>query len=294
MSRIAHGLTGHDYLPDHLGLSSRDPGRASRPTATGKARAPRRAFRPSLQGLEDRCVPSTLVVTRGDDSLTQRGTLRWAVANAQNNDTIVLTGDAYRTEVTLTQGELVLTQQGLTIEGRFGVGKGSAGMPPATISGDHLSRIFEVAGGAQVTLSNLAITDGNGLADNPAGNATSDGQGGGVLVDPGAALTVSDSTLSGNSAYLGGVGGGGGGIFNYGTATVSGSTLSGNSATYGGGIYIYAGSGINHRVAVTVSNSSTIFGNSASIGADVFNLGVLYLDSSSMIGILVGFPVKPI
>ena len=57
----------------------------------------------------------------------------------------------------------------------------------------------------------------------------SGGEGGGIL--NGGTLTVSNSTLSGNSAGLDG-----GGIHNGGTLTVSGSTLSGNSASYGGGI----------------------------------------------------------
>jgi hypothetical protein len=41
---------------------------------------------------------------------------------------------------------------------------------------------------------------------------------------------------------------------------------------------------------VTVKNSSSITGNSAPVGfgADVYNQGVLYLDSSSKIGILNG------
>jgi hypothetical protein len=42
---------------------------------------------------------------------------------------------------------------------------------------------------------------------------------------------------------------------------------------------------------VTVENSSSITGNTASdLGADVYNLGVLYLDSTSTIGILDGNP----
>jgi ATP-dependent Zn protease len=85
----------------------------------------------------------------------------------------------------------------------------------------------------------------------------------------------------------------GGGIYVYGgTVTVSGSTLSGNTAKYGGG-------GIDNQSnmgTVTVENSSTITGNTAhtGLGADVYNLGVLYLDSTSIIGILDGNPAVPI
>jgi hypothetical protein len=42
---------------------------------------------------------------------------------------------------------------------------------------------------------------------------------------------------------------------------------------------------------VIVENSTRITGNTASdLGADVYNLGVLYLDSTSTIGILYGNP----
>ncbi len=71
-------------------------------------------------------------------------------------------------------------------------------------------------------------------------------------------LTVSNSTLSGNSAAYGG------GIYNdLGTVTVSNSTVSGNSATCGGGINNFGGT-------VTVSNS-TLSGNSAACGGGIVN-----------------------
>jgi hypothetical protein len=58
------------------------------------------------------------------------------------------------------------------------------------------------------------------------------GEGGGGIYNRGGTLTVSNSTLSGNSA-----GDEGGGILlSSGTVTVSNSTLSGNSASFGGGI----------------------------------------------------------
>jgi hypothetical protein len=46
---------------------------------------------------------------------------------------------------------------------------------------------------------------------------------------------------------------------------------------------------------VTVENSSSITGNTApGYGADVYNLGVLYLDSTSTLGVLDGNPAIPI
>jgi hypothetical protein len=67
--------------------------------------------------------------------------------------------------------------------------------------------------------------------------------------------------------------------------------LSGNIATSaGGGIYT-SGYG-----SVTIKNDSMITGDTAPLGfgADVYNLGVLYLDSTSTIGILDGNPAVPI
>src|SRR4051794_65642 len=165
------------------------------------------AFRPALEVLEDRRVPATLPVTSTLDDVTQRGTLRYAVAHAGDGDTILLTPAVARAGITLTQGELLLTQQNLTIA--------SAAPPrPVTISGNHLSRIFEVAGGATVTLSNVTVTGGNGLAGIP-GRPHED-RGGGILVDDLSSLRITGSTVSANSADRGG------GIADFGTLTVSG------------------------------------------------------------------------
>ncbi len=95
------------------------------------------------------------------------------------------------------------------------------------ISGGGHSRVFEVAAGTNVTLANLAITGGNGVADNPAGTSQDDGFGGGILNL--GTLTVNNSILSGNSAGSPNFIFGGGGILNFGTLTVNDSTLSGNS-----------------------------------------------------------------
>jgi predicted outer membrane repeat protein len=108
---------------------------------------------------------------------------------------------------------------------------------------------------------------------------------GGIYNSGGGKLTITGSMLSNNTATENG-----GGILDYGWVTLSGSTLAGNSAGQkGGGIFIGGGS-------VTVKNSSSITGNTApaGYGADVYNLGVLYLDSTSTIGILDGNPARPI
>ncbi len=75
--------------------------------------------------------------------------------------------------------------------------------------------------------------------------------------------------------------------------TISSSILSSNSSTPGAGIYN------DLDGTVTVKNSSSITGNIASDGdeayyEDVYNLGVLYLDSTSTIYYLEGNPAIPI
>src|SRR5262245_56313517 len=72
-------------------------------------------FIPRLDALQDRTVPSTLAVYRADDDVAQRGTLRWAVANATDGDTIRLAGNLADTPIVLSHGELLLSQD-VTIE----------------------------------------------------------------------------------------------------------------------------------------------------------------------------------
>src|SRR5262249_40664131 len=122
------------------------------------------------------------------------GTLRWAVAQAQGGDTI----DIWTTTpIVLTHGELVLARD-LTI----GLAAFTAPGTQATISGDHLSRIFEVTPAAHVNLFDLHLLDGTVVANNPSGTTGDDGDGGAILNYGTLALTR--CTLSDNAAFNGG------------------------------------------------------------------------------------------
>ena len=177
-------------------------------------RNPRRC-RPRLEALEDRCLPST--VTNLLDS--GPGSLRDAIASTPAGGTVDFQTGLSGT-ITLTSGQLVINHS-LAIAG--------SGADVLSVSGNHASRVFDVAASANVALSALTISDGSVT-----------GQGGGI--DNAGTLALADCILSGNTANAS-ASGYGGGINNVGTLNVSDSTLSGNLAAadqrpaYGGGIF---------------------------------------------------------
>jgi hypothetical protein len=195
-----------------------------------RAAAPKstRRFRPQLEALEGRDVPSTLTVTSNLDS--GAGSLRAEIAAAHKGATIVFAPSLDGQTITLTSGELVIAKD-LTIQG--------PGASLLTISGDHASRVFEVGGGYTVTISGLTISNGY----------TSD-TGGGAIYSHGN-LTIRNSTLSGNNAG----GYDGGAIFNAGNGSLllSGCTLDGNTAFDGGAVYDQGSMAVS---SCTLSNNS--------------------------------------
>jgi predicted outer membrane repeat protein len=224
-----------------------------------------------LEALEDRCVPSTFAVVSADDNVAEMHTLRWAVAHAVSGDSILIAADLKDTPIVLTQGELFLNQS-VTIEGLGNVAE--------TISGGGMSRVFEVAAGANVTIENLTLVDGNGKANNPNAPAQYPADGGAILNDTSGTVTVSGCSFSGNSVYFSGpFGGSGGAVSNFGTMTLSNCTLSGNSAYFSGGGIENTDTGI-----LTVSGS-TLSGNGCLIiGGGIINQGILNVSNSTLSG----------
>ena len=241
-----------------------------------KPRISRRAastFRPRLEVLEGREVPSTLKVTNLLDS--GPGSLRCEIAQAISGDTIVFDHKLGGQTITLTSGELVISKS-LTIKGQ-GETITSQKWVDASLTNHNGSRIFEVDGaGTTVAISGLTLRNGGGIHV-PGQGWAYDGDGGAILNF--GTLTVSGCTLSGNAGLNGG------GIYNSrifggGTLTVSGCTLSGNAATgngsgantgtaldygYGGGIY-------NDVGTLTVSGC-TLSGNAAYSGGGIYSAG---------------------
>ncbi|MFL5238531.1 MAG: kelch repeat-containing protein [Rhizomicrobium sp.] len=257
--------------------------------------APDQAFR--IKGTS----MTTFNVHNANDS--GMGSLREALANANDGDKIYFHPSLNGQTITLTSGEL-LVNKSVTITG--------PGAGQLSVSGNDANRVFHIGAGKIVAISGLTITHGFPAPDYRAGGIYNDhatltlcnctvtsnsttflGSGGGIYNDRGTltvskctisdnlavpgqgggvynwagTVTISNSTVSGNSAGIDG----GGGLRNHGTMTITTSTVSGNSSQYvGGGI-------LNWSEATLTITNSTISGNSgtAGYGGGIYNGGLL-------------------
>jgi hypothetical protein len=231
-----------------------------------------------LEELEHRLAPATLLVNTADDNTKsdQFLSLREAVLLVDHGgDAVAALGRSLTKEekaqifggsygsydtvkfdyslngqtVTLTSGELLLGRD-VSISG--------PGASHQTISGNNASRVFEIASGTTVSLSGLTIAHGNAGTMN-----------GGGIYNNGGALTVSYSTLTGNSTL-----GNGGGIDNAaGTLTVSNSTLTNNSAQNTSSLSTGRGAGIDNNGGTLTVRNCTLANNSGVSGGGIANYG---------------------
>lgn len=167
-----------------------------------------------------------------------------------------------------------------------------------TLSGGGTTRLFDVQNGAHLTIQELTVANGYSTND-----------GGGIYVERLGALTVSDSTFTGNTGYNGGAiatngwgwddvgvvltvtgsafnqntaiapaipggGNGGGGIYLSGssTGTVTDSSFNGNQSSNGGAIHLLHSN--LHAVRVTFHNNQA--NNTAGGGGG----GAIYMDGT--------------
>jgi hypothetical protein len=203
----------------------------------------------------------THVTNLQDDGV---GSLRWAITNAPARSTITFDASLH--------GPILLSSDNLDIAKNLKIL--GPGADKLSISESEYS--VRVLQGAQVTISDLTFNGGR--------------------ISNSGTLTLSHSTVSGNTAT------GGGGIHNSGTLTLSYSTVSGNiAADHGGGIYndgvltltnstvsgnkvtgLHVGGGIYNQGTLTLTNS-TISGNTAFNGGGIYNFtGTLTLNNSTI------------
>jgi CSLREA domain-containing protein len=216
-------------------------------------------------------VPSYVVSNTNDSG---PGSLRQAIegANAQpgaNDITFDPTVFATPQTIILTSGELELSHT-IGTETIMGPAVG------VTVSAGGTSRVFQIDSGVTASISGLTITDGNannggGLADyggmvtltdcTVSDNSASN-NGGGVYVNNGGTATLTDCTVTGNSSSNNGAG-----LVNDGsTVTMSGCTVSDNSANSSGGGVSSPGQG-----STTTLTNCTVSGNSAGSGGGMYD-----------------------
>ena len=220
---------------------------------------------------------TTDTVTNCNNSGT--GSLRQTMADAAPGDTINFALSPTCSTILDTTGTMLITKN-LTLDG-----PGASGL---SVSGDSVSELFDVYPGVVASISGLTIEDGSaslgGGVDNSgnltitnstlSGNSATSGNGGGIWSGSGT-LAIMGSTLSNNSATSGN----GGGIYSGGTTTITNSTLSGNSANNGGGsISNFGGGGGIYSTSSLGITGSTVSNNTASVD----NVGYFYNDGGGI------------
>ena len=266
-----------------------------------------------------RVPATTLVVTTTADS--GPGSLRQALADANNGDAIQFGPALNGQTIFLTSGELAIDKN-ITI-----TGPGPNLLAVARPSGGNPIRIFHVMPGHTVIIEGLTIRDGGGILNGAANlsiinciirsNHLASGGLSAIYNDgsgASATLTILDSTVTGNDAAVGGGiyndglnatlslqnssvdnniaiyvifphshAGYGGGIYNEeGHVTITNSSVSNNMAAYSDGVNA-AGGGIYNTGILTIINS-TIHSNQCPAGGGIANLATLTITGSTVSG----------
>ena len=208
-------------------------------------------------------LPGTLNVVRKtitvnstrDAAGTGKMTLRQAIiqANGDLNADQIVFDPSLSGSIVLNQGELAITHSMLIV---------GPGANKLTISGNKVSRIFDINGPSMtansllcVTVSGLTMTGGNGAA------STNNGYGGAIYNH--GQLTLTNDTITANTSS-----GYGGGLYNVGTVNSSGNTFSSNVSSFGGGLNNDAG-------GIFRSTNDTFWGNTAYYGGAIKNVGLI-------------------
>ncbi|MEM8860258.1 MAG: carbohydrate binding domain-containing protein [Chloroflexota bacterium] len=191
------------------------------------------------------------------------GSLRAAIAGVATDGVITFNPSLADGTIALTSGQLQISNN-VTIDG--------SGAPGLVVSGNNASRVFQIAAAADVSMNDLAISDGVGAP-----------QGGGILNF--GTLNLDTVTISNNTETSDGPASfdlGGGAIYNGDGATMSmtNSTVRDNASLNqpGGGIYGFFNSTI-------VVDNSTISGNvSGDVAGGFRTLGDVTVTNSTISG----------
>ncbi len=269
-------------MPKKRGLISSAPGDGSAQHSASlgvKVEGPgrSRAYRLSLDVLEDRVTPSTFTVTNTLDPQhgLAPGSLRWAITQANlpgnQGSTVEISPSVASTPtspatIALHGGELRISSS-LTLLNASGV--------PVTIQqATPFSRVVDIINSPRTVAVTLAGQSSSSPLILTGGNARN-ANGGGILAQsPQTILTLSYVNVVGNTATQvsnpkSGTQGNGGGIFSNGTLTLDHSSVSSNIASGPNGATGHAG-GIYTGQGITLV-ASHVDGNTALDGAGILN-----------------------
>jgi hypothetical protein len=217
--------------------------------------------------------------------LTLRDAITQANSDSTNNNSA--TDDTISFDPSVT-GTITLGGASLPITGNHGLTITGPGSSSLTISGNDASQIFSITAptGNNIAISGLTITHGSSSTPGGAIVDVSNGLRIGPGGASGAALSLTDdvisdstTTVSSRSGPYSGPGGGGG-IYSRGPVTLTDSTVSGNTATSapGGGLSLsakYSGgpSGTNTISGSTISDNHAASGGGIQAGTKYSSYG---------------------
>ncbi|MBR4750389.1 MAG: right-handed parallel beta-helix repeat-containing protein [Thermoguttaceae bacterium] len=225
------------------------------------------AGRVDLGAYEYQCI----FVSNTSDFEATQGSLRYALANVKNGDTILF-APSLNGETIAVRSDLVVNKP-VAIDASGIMGENAPGV---TIGGNNNSRIFKIVPSASdVTLTGLNLVNGK-----PTASDVDDGNGGAVHATD-VNLTVNDSVFEGNYAISGGA------IFfkDGGTCVVNGGSFIDNTAVkYGGALFVPVAVdlSIDEYVSGVVNSGAVLFKeNKASRGGAIANEGAVAIHGAT-------------
>jgi uncharacterized repeat protein (TIGR02059 family) len=245
---LAAGEAGAEFIDSLATLTGADVAASSDRTGTGGdwqleiTQGDVEATTPFAQEALDAYALGLATITVTSNADSGAGTLRQAIVDAVNGDTITFNASMTVSLSTVNSGNLLAISENLTIDGDLN----NDGTPDVTLDAQNKGRVLAVTSGT-VTLDGLILTNGlvSGNGGGFGGPVGGDAVGAGLHVSgAGTNVTVLRSTITGNAA-AGGGGGGSGSGYSYGGGGGGGRSGvgGGNGGAYSGGYAGGTGSG---------------------------------------------------